>query len=288
MRLRDFLELVRIPNVFTAAADVCAGYVYSGGSFADSWNWLLLVLASMCLYAGGIALNDVRDAEQDTMERPGRPIPSGRITRITARRASALLLASGVILSSFASWVAGAAATGLVSLIVIYNLVAKETAWGPLVMGACRAANLMLGMCLHSPPAIAAAIPAALLGSYIAGVTFLARDEARLTPANRVWIGTVVVMVSVMGLMALGRVNTGTPPGFPWVVCAFATGVLLLGARAARTGSALDVQRAVKVMILALFVFDGLIAATAGWDQAVLVLLLSVPSLILARKFQVT
>ncbi len=39
-----------------------------------------LTAASSCLYLAGMALNDYADREVDAVERPGRPIPSGRVT----------------------------------------------------------------------------------------------------------------------------------------------------------------------------------------------------------------
>ena len=36
--------------------------------------------ASSCLYLAGMALNDYADREVDAVERPARPIPSGRVS----------------------------------------------------------------------------------------------------------------------------------------------------------------------------------------------------------------
>ena len=78
-RLRSLLELVRLPNVFTAPADVVMGMAVSGAPLSPA-NALLL-LASASAYAGGMALNDAFDAPLDAVERPERPIPSGRLAR---------------------------------------------------------------------------------------------------------------------------------------------------------------------------------------------------------------
>src|SRR4051794_13901119 len=75
------LQLIRLPNVFTAAADSLAGWLLVGGTLADASGWLPLTAASMVLYAAGMALNDLFDLEVDRAERPGRPLPSGRVSR---------------------------------------------------------------------------------------------------------------------------------------------------------------------------------------------------------------
>ncbi len=100
-RLRTFLELVRLPNLFTAPPDVIAG-ACAAGAILDGMpaaRWLpagALCLAAMHLYAGGVALNDVMDAERDETDRRDRPIPSQRISRAAALRVSILLLTAGM------------------------------------------------------------------------------------------------------------------------------------------------------------------------------------------------
>ena len=93
--LRGYLELLRPANVVTAVADVLAGYAVAGRANSRALPWLLT--ATVCLYAGGVVLNDFFDRELDAVERPERPIPSGRVP---ARHAAALgtaLLAGGVV-----------------------------------------------------------------------------------------------------------------------------------------------------------------------------------------------
>ena len=55
-RLRTLFELVRLPNIFTAPADVVMGMSVSGGVFTGQSSTLFL--ASAFAYAGGMALND--------------------------------------------------------------------------------------------------------------------------------------------------------------------------------------------------------------------------------------
>ena len=93
--LKPYLQLVRLPNVFTAAADSLAGWLLVGGGLAEPGRWLPLSAASMAIYAAGIALNDVFDYEIDLDERPGRPLPSGRVSRRFAAWLGGILLALG-------------------------------------------------------------------------------------------------------------------------------------------------------------------------------------------------
>ena len=70
-RARAYLELVRVPNLFTAAGDIFAGYLIVSRGVGIEWPRLLaLVAASVCLYAGGVVLNDYFDRDVDGVERP--------------------------------------------------------------------------------------------------------------------------------------------------------------------------------------------------------------------------
>src|ERR1700677_320330 len=103
MKIRPWLQLIRLPNVLTAAADSLAGWLLATGSAADPGRWLPLAAASIVLYASGTALNHVFDLEIDRAERPNRPLPSGQVSRRTAAWLGGAGLVLGPILA-FASW----------------------------------------------------------------------------------------------------------------------------------------------------------------------------------------
>ena len=165
---RAYLQLMRVPNVFTAVADVTMGFLFVSYRLERWPTYLMLVLASASLYLAGMVLNDVFDVEQDRRERPARPIPSGRVPIGPARRLGFALLASGVV-SGWAAgllgevaepWRVGGVATLLALLVVWYDATLKRTPFGPLAMGGCRLLNVLLGMtaarrCLVTPSGLA-------------------------------------------------------------------------------------------------------------------------------------
>ena len=109
-----YLQLIRLPNVVTAAADSLAGWLLVTGSLAEPARWLPLLASSMVLYASGTMLNDVFDFEIDREERPGRPLPSGRVSR----RAAAWLGGLGLVLGPCLALVSGSAASGLLAAVL--------------------------------------------------------------------------------------------------------------------------------------------------------------------------
>ena len=93
----SYLRLMRLPNVTTAWADIVAGYLivqmaFSGG---DWTAFPFLLLASSCLYLSGMVFNDIADREEDALERPDRPIPSGAVRLKSAARCGSGLMLLG-------------------------------------------------------------------------------------------------------------------------------------------------------------------------------------------------
>jgi 4-hydroxybenzoate polyprenyltransferase len=217
------LQLLRLPNVFTALADVAMGFLVTQGSLQPGHLFALVAAGSCSLYLAGMVLNDVFDAEVDARERPDRPIPSGRVSLLAANILGWGLLLGGVAVGwgaslAAADWRPGVVATLLGASVVLYDGVLKRTPLAPLLMGACRTLNVLLGMSLAvegKPFGLAAetavATPrmlsmaewmvAAGIGVYIVGVTIFARTEARATSRARLAAGTLV-MLAGMGVVA--------------------------------------------------------------------------------------
>lgn len=186
-RLADVLDLVRAPAMLTVLGDTAVGAYASGGRISGrAW---LLPFASAALYSGGMALNDWADRDVDAAERPERPIPSGRV-----RPDHALAIAAACGLAGLGLAAAGggrrsvAVAVPLVAAIVGYDLAAKPTWAGPIVMAACRTLDVMMGA-QGSPRALRAALT---VGTHTAAVTALSRGEVH--GASAADVGVVLAM----------------------------------------------------------------------------------------------
>jgi len=196
-RFRAYLQLVRFPAVFTALADILLGYLLNHNALDAPRTLGLLGTSSACLYFSGMVFNDVFDREVDAGQRPGRPIPSGRVSVVAAIGLGALLVIGGIAAAAAVSRQSLYVAFGLTAFIFAYDGFLKRTPCGPVAMGCCRFLNVMLGA---SASFFVWATPqmfiAAGLGTYIVGVTWFARNEATLS--NRRQLG-----------MAIGVVNLG-------------------------------------------------------------------------------
>ncbi len=161
---RGYLELVRPANVATALADVLAGYAVAGlGNPGLGW----LLVATACLYAGGVVLNDVFDRDIDRTERPERPIPSGRVSVAAAAALGLGLLALGVFAASLATSASGLVAAATAGCVLLYDAWGKRQGlFGPVNMGLCRGLNLLLGVSA-APAVLPDAWPLALAAAHL-------------------------------------------------------------------------------------------------------------------------
>ncbi|WP_412080888.1 SCO3242 family prenyltransferase [Streptomyces sp. MCL20-2] len=142
-RLRAWAELLRVSALFSVPGDALAGAAAVGRG--PGRGTALAIGASLCLYEAGMALNDWADREEDAVDRPHRPIPSGRISPAAALGAAGVLTAAGLALAARAGRPALTVATGLAATVWAYDLRLKHTKAGPAAMAAARSLDLLLG-----------------------------------------------------------------------------------------------------------------------------------------------
>ncbi|MFE3033127.1 UbiA family prenyltransferase [Streptomyces canus] len=174
-RLGAYARLTRLPAGLTVPGDILAGAAAGGTPIGP--RLLGPVASSLCLYWGGMALNDYADREVDAHERPDRPVPSGAISPAAALTTAAALTAAGLGLTALTDGRRGLrTAVPLTAAIWTYDLLAKgHPTAGPLVMATARALDVLRGA---GPGRLATALPTALLSAvHTAAVTTLSRHE---------------------------------------------------------------------------------------------------------------
>lgn len=286
-------RLLRLSLAPSALADIAAGVVLGAGLWPAGPRPFVLMIASACVYHGGMALNDWADREADARARRPRPIASGAIAARTALALAIVLLAAGPLL---AVWVAPRCGLvlGAVALCASFYDLAGRGPWrGPLLLALCRAGNLGAGLALASTilpfRTLLLAAPLAY-GSYVFLVSRLARLEdadpaaGELRPALAVaamalmllGIGVVAVL---LGLLAPAP-QTG---GYWWRIGQMSVGLALLGSLGLwlslqelgmRTWRAADVQRVAGMGLRRLLVASASLALAASTFDALLIALL--------------
>src|SRR5690606_7509906 len=138
---------------------------------------VMMSIASMLLYVGGIVFNDVFDAKLDAVERPERPIPSGRIPKGAATGLGSIAFILGCLLSFFINYHTFFMALAITGMCLLYNRYAKHHfILGPIAMGVCRGLNLLLGLSFF-PEALSFWYIGLIPVVYIASVTNISRGE---------------------------------------------------------------------------------------------------------------
>lgn len=178
-RMRAWAELLRVSALFTVPGDALAGAAALG--VRPNRSTALAVGASLCLYEAGMALNDWADREEDAIDRPHRPIPSGRVSPPAALAAAGVLTAAGLALAARAGRPALAVGTALAATVWSYDLHLKHTAAGPAAMGAARALDLLLGATATAGGGGGAAGPKSA-GTGVRSLTAGAGDRAPSAP----------------------------------------------------------------------------------------------------------
>ncbi len=289
-KLRAYLDLIRIPNVFTAVADAVAGFLFVGGGIEDWRTLLLLVGASSCLYSGGVVLNDVCDAERDARERVDRPIPAGLVSRRAALVLAVGLLGGGLALAVSISLTAAALGALLVVSIVLYDVVLKTTVLAPGLMGLCRALNLALAMSVAVMLGTRATIvPVGLMWLYVTSLTYFARREAGVSEQSRLVAGTLGVCLAVGGLGSLCWIIEPVHAGYLVLTVLLCATLAYRGFAAVASRQPAATQRAVETFVVSLVLFDTcLVWAVRGPLTALSVAVLLLPTAVLKRWFRVT
>ncbi|WP_308281230.1 SCO3242 family prenyltransferase [Cellulomonas sp. PS-H5] len=295
-RVRDHLELVRAPAVLTVLGDTVAGASAAGHPLTG--RRAVLPLASACLYAGGMALNDWADHGVDAVERPERPIPSGRIAPRHALTVAGGLGAAGLALAAAGGGRrALAVAVPLAVAVWLYDARLKDTIAGPAAMAACRGLDVLLGAGVGRLRAAAPA--AAAVAAHTAGVTVLSRGEVH--GSTRATAATVAAgSLGVAGAALAGasvpvewRLLTDTPRASPaqpstgkggrsagrgagwvtWVaIAAYLAQCVPAQAQAARTPTAPAARAATGAGIRAMIPLQAAWTARAGHPGAALAL----------------
>jgi 4-hydroxybenzoate polyprenyltransferase len=141
-----------------------------------------------------MALNDWADRDLDAVERPERPIPSGRVAPRTALGLATGLTAAGLVLSAISGGRATLkTTTALAATAWAYDLAAKNSPAGPAVMAATRSMDVLVGAGDDRRKAWA---PALAIGTHILAVTTLSRGEVHGStplPARSALVATTAI-----------------------------------------------------------------------------------------------
>jgi len=282
MTLGTHLELGRVSNLPTVWSNVLAAGVLSGAALQTFAPLALAIAGFSALYTGGMYLNDACDADIDAVERPERPIPSGRIARRAVVLASAAWFAGGLTMIGTAGALSpdGGRLSGLIAslallgCIVAYDLHHKGNRWGPMLMAACRAlVYLAAGLALSGQVTAPLLAGAALAFAWIAGLSAFAKQEGGANRTRWPWPLAVLALPVVAALPAAFAAAPAAAPAGGWqpaLILPLAAALVILTAWARhrmRRREPGDFPAAIGCLIAGVSLVDAL--AIAGTGHAV-------------------
>ena len=287
-RALDIAQLVRLPAMFTAISNVIAAQWIASNGNLDGWSLLLTLLASLCLYHGGMTLNDCFDSECDSRERPERPIPSGRVSLAWAWRFGSGLLAAGVLLAFSLGVTTGLIACALAAVIVLYDAGSRQGWPAALNMGLCRYLNWLLALSVFGLNG-SLALLALPIFCYVTALTRISQQE--VDAAERRALVGAGVMVLLAALILATLFAFGVLVNVAGLLVA-ALGFGLLAWRfgqLARDFQPERIQALVSSLVFGIIPLDALLLLSAGflWPALCLLLLL-LPGKWLGRQLTVT
>ena len=303
--LLAWMQLVRLPTVFTALADILLGtqLVVPAEATTSPRALGLLLVASAGLYLAGMVFNDVFDRHRDAVERPGRPLPSGRITLSSAVTLGTVLMIGGGVAAATADGSSARAgllvAMGLAVCVLAYDGLLKTTPLGPVAMGACRSLNVLLGATIggslealaHGPPLHVAAG----LGIYITGVTWFARNEAGSSTRGQLTAAVLLINIGLATLIAFAGMSQTAQQQDASISVLLLMALIVVSINRKLIAAIRDprperVQSGVGILLLSLIMIDATLALAASGrtTPALLIISLIIPALVLRRWIRLT
>lgn len=125
------LELIEMMRPFNCLMGAIAGFVGAllvvGPQISGFYLPVLFALFAIFVITGaGNVFNDYADVEADKVNRPSRPIPSGKVSRGSALAFSIVLFALGILAACFLNWICFFIAVFNSFVLILYSFVLQH------------------------------------------------------------------------------------------------------------------------------------------------------------------
>lgn len=309
---------MRLANIITAMSDILAGVAIGGSlvftdleslasghvplgelilrnnSFEPLYPIVLLLLATIGLYGGGVVLNDVFDGELDKIERPERPIPSGLISKKSASLFGIVLLLAGITAAALSNREDLFSYSTILAVIIAFSAVIYDK-WmknhgflGPITMGFCRGCNLLLGMSIVEQSVHEYWYIALVPVVYIAAITMISRGEVHGGKRTTLYAAAALYIFVLLSILAVAVLHDTLANTLPFVII-FSILIFIPLQKAINKPEGSRIGKAVKSGVISLILMNAGWAAAFGDLYFALSIILLLPiSVLLARAFAVT
>jgi len=295
--IRDYLVLIRFPNLFTIPSNIIVGFSQLV-LFPEAGieNLLLLMTTSILLYVVGIIINDYRDLEIDRKERPDRPLPAGKISPRSALAFVFVAAISAIFLATLVGIPSVFLAVILLIAIIAYDCWLKNNFLGYFAIALARVINVVLGYSagitlLISNQNEITRLSVILISTflYVTAISYISRREVESSPKkSNFQISTVLLSLipAILTFFTLSGV-------FKWDL--FLSLIIFIGmlikSLVGKYGSPNPevAKKIVRNLVLSIIILDStFLSGTLGFAYGLSLLVLLIPAVILSRRFYVT
>jgi geranylgeranylglycerol-phosphate geranylgeranyltransferase len=160
--LPGYLSILRPANAVISGLVAILAFLIAGGAPGSAVAWLFL--AATLITGAGNTVNDYYDAAIDAVNRPDRPIPSGRVSRSGAARYAAVLFVAGCVVAVPVGPAPALIATVNAALLWLYAARLKRVALvGHLAVGYLAASIFVFGGAAAGLGGLERVLPLALI-----------------------------------------------------------------------------------------------------------------------------
>ena len=204
---KEYLQLVRLPGIFTAFSNVLIGYFFSFSFNSEVIFLPYLLVTSGMLFCSGMIFNDYFDYNLDKKERSFRPLPSGKISKQNALLIGFIFLILANISAFFLGFDSLIISLILSCMILFYNLKLKSISFlGILNLSVIRMLNILLGFSIIgiSFEFIQYLFP---LGIFIVGISILAKNEIKSNLVIYKKLNKIITIITITSVSILVIIN---------------------------------------------------------------------------------
>jgi len=295
--IRDYLVLIRFPNLFTIPSNIIVGFsqliLYPEAGIE---NLLLLTTTSILLYVVGIIINDYRDLEIDRKERPDRPLPAGKISPRSALAFVFVAAISAIFLATLVGIPSVLLAVILLITIIAYDCWLKNNFLGYFAIALARVINVVLGYSagitlLISNQNEITRLSVILISTflYVTAISYISRKEVESSPKKSNFQISIVLLSLIPAILTFFTLS-GV---FKWDL--FLSLIIFIGmlieSLVGKYGSPNPevAKKIVRNLVLSIIILDStFLSGTLGFAYGLSLLVLLIPAAILSRRFYVT
>ena len=277
---KEYLQLVRIPGIFTSFSNVLIGYFFSLSVNPETIPLPFLLVTSGMLFCSGMILNDYFDLKTDKKERPERPIPSGKIPKQNALLLGIIFLILANLFSLLVGYESLLISVIMTALIVSYNYKLKKTIHvGIFCLSFIRFLNVLLGFSIIviSFNVIQYAIP---IGIFVGGIAILAKNEMGLTTSISKKLNKILILITIAYVCSL-RMNDFQIESLIFLI--------LFSAISLGSFFIKKIQKQITFQLISIILLDSiLISIFSSFFVAIAVSLLIIPAYYISKKLYLT